>query len=74
MLEMQLEVQIMRDEIANLAKVAGMATEEAQRAALRVDNLEYEWLLWSEGHPQDADHTRSHSSRSRREGTSLPAL
>ena len=54
MLGMQLEVQIMRDEMASLAKVAGMSSEEAQRAALRVDALEYEWLLWNEGHPPEA--------------------
>ena len=40
MLELQLEVQIMRDEMASLAKAAGMASEEAQRAALRADGLE----------------------------------
>ena len=45
----------MRDEMVNLAKVAAMATEEAQRAAHRVDGLEYEWLLWNEGHHPDRD-------------------
>ena len=53
--DLQLESQALRDEIANLVKVAAMATEEAQRAAHRVDGLEYEWLLWNEGHHPDAD-------------------
>ena len=54
MLEMQLEMQIMQGEMENLAKVAGMANDEAQRTALRMDVLEYEWLLWNDGHPQEA--------------------
>ena len=54
MLDMQFEVQVMRDEMASLAKVAEMASEEAQRTTLRMDALEYEWLLWNEVRPQDA--------------------
>ena len=30
----------------DLAKVAGMASEEARQAALRMDQMEQQWLAW----------------------------
>ena len=50
--DLQSVVARMRDEVANLAKVAGMASDEAQQAALRMDSMEHEWLVWGDGGPQ----------------------
>ena len=58
--DLESEVARLREEVANLAKVASMASEEAQQAALRMDQMEHEWLLWggagSEGEPVPAPH------------------
>ena len=48
----QSEVTRLRDEVANLANVASMASDEAQQATLRMDQMEHEWLAWGEGGPR----------------------
>ena len=50
-LDLQLELQTMREEMASLAKIAGMANDEAQRTALRVDVLDHAWMEWTDGQP-----------------------
>ena len=69
--DLQSEVRLMRDEVANLAKVASMASDEAQQTALRMDSMEHEWLVWGDGGPRV---TPRHSSPDRREGPILPWL
>ena len=48
MYDMQSEVTRLRDEVANLAKVASMAHDEAQQVGLRMDQMEHEWLAWGD--------------------------
>ena len=50
--DLQSEVRLMREEVANLAKVASMASDEAQQTALRMDSMEHEWLVWGDVGPQ----------------------
>ena len=50
--DLQSEVTRMRDDVANLAKVASMASDEAQQATLRMDQMEHEWLAWGDGGPE----------------------
>ena len=49
--DLQSEVRRMREEMVNLAKVAGMASDEAQQAAPRMDSMEHEWLVRGDGGP-----------------------
>ena len=50
--DLQSEVIRLREEVADLARVASMASDEAQQATLRMDNMEHEWLLWDDGLPE----------------------
>ena len=54
MLGMEREMRSIRADLQNVLQAANMASEDAQKAALRMDNLEYEWLLWNDGHDYDA--------------------
>ena len=49
MLDIKREQQTVREDMRNVLRVANMAYEESQKVALRMDNLEYEWLLWNDG-------------------------
>ena len=53
MLEVQLELQMLRDDVQNVLKAAHMASEDTQKVMMRMDTLEYEWLLWNDGHQAD---------------------
>eukprot|EP00959_Pyramimonas_sp_CCMP1952_P248191 5187886-Pyramimonas_sp.AAC.1 len=35
--------------MGHVLRAANVATEESQKIALRMGNLEYEWLLWNDG-------------------------
>ena len=51
-LDLQAEVGRLREEVESLAKVANIANDEVQQAALRMDGLEHEWLTWGEVTPE----------------------
>ena len=53
LLEVQLELQMLRDDVQNVLKAAHMASEDTQKVMMRMDTLEYEWLLWNDGHQAD---------------------
>ena len=48
MLGIKRELQTIREDMQNVLKAANMASEDAQKVALRMDALEYEWLLWND--------------------------
>ena len=48
LLEVQLELQVVRGDLQNVLGVARMSSEESQKAMLRMDNLEYDWLVWND--------------------------
>ena len=41
---------MLKDDVQNDLKAAHMASEDTQKVMLRMDNLEYEWLLWNDAH------------------------
>ena len=54
MMDVRRELQAIRNDMHNVFRAANMASEESQRVALRMDNLEFEWLVWNEGQHLDA--------------------
>ena len=54
MLDVRSDLQAMRNDMRNILRAANVASEESQRVALRMDNLEFEWLVWNEGQQLDA--------------------
>ena len=48
------DLQAIRNDMHNILRAANVASEESQRVALRMDNLEFEWLVWNEGQHLDA--------------------
>ena len=69
-LDLQSVVARMREEVANLAQVAGMASDEAQQVTLRMDQMEHEWLAWGDGGALTGN--PPHSSPDRKKGTNFP--
>ena len=49
-MELQQEVQLLREDLQNVSRIAQMASEDAQKVMLRTDNLEYEWLVWNDSY------------------------
>ena len=49
MIDIKRELQTIREDMRNVLRAANMASEESQKVAMRMDNLEYEWLLWNDG-------------------------
>ena len=54
MMDVRRELQAIRNDMHNVLRAANMASEESQRVALRMDNLEFEWLVWIDGQHQGA--------------------
>lgn len=54
MMDVGSDLQAMRNDMRNILRDANAAGEESQRVALRMDNLEFEWLVWNEGQQLDA--------------------
>ena len=54
MMDVRCELQAIRNDMHNVLRAANMASEESQRVALRIDNLEFEWLVWIDGQHQGA--------------------
>ena len=52
MVDLQLEVNQLRNEVASLSQVASMAHDEAQQNAWRMDQMEQEWMMWNEAQQQ----------------------
>ena len=52
MIDLLTEVGDLRNEIASLGQVASMAHDEAQQAGARMDQMEQEWMTWSEAQQQ----------------------
>ena len=48
MVDVRDDLQAIRNEMQNILRAAKEASEESQQVALRVDNLEFEWLNWNE--------------------------
>ena len=48
MVDVRDDLQAIRNEMQNIFRAAKEASEESQQVALRVDNLEFEWLNWNE--------------------------
>ena len=54
MMDVRRELQAIRNDMHNVLRAANMASEESQRVALRMDNLEFKWLVWIDGQHQVA--------------------
>ena len=54
MMDVRRELQAIRNDMHNVIGAANMASEESQRVALRMDNLEFELLVWIDGQHQGA--------------------
>ena len=54
MMDVRRELQAIRNDMHNVLRAADMASEESQRVALRMSNLEIEWLLWIDYQHQGA--------------------
>ena len=49
MTDVRTDLQEIRDSMRNIIRAAHEAGEDTQQVALRVDNLEFEWLNWNDG-------------------------
>ena len=45
MMDVRSDLQAIRNDMHNILRAANVASEESQRVALRMDNLEFEWLV-----------------------------
>ena len=54
MMDVRSGLQAIRNDMHNILTAANVASEESQRVALHMDNLEFEWLVWNEGQQLDA--------------------
>ena len=45
MMDVRADLEAIRDDMRNIPRAANEAGEESQRVALRMDNLEFEWLI-----------------------------
>ena len=54
MMDVRRELQAICNDMRAVFRAANMASEESQRVALRMDNLEFEWLVWIDGQHQGA--------------------
>ena len=61
MMDVRRELQAVRNDLHNVFRAANMASEESQRVALRMDNLEFEWLVWIDNQHQEVHPRRSNS-------------
>ena len=53
-MDVRAELQAIRDDMRNILRAAKEASEDSQQVALRVDNLEFEWLNWNDGWHNEA--------------------
>ena len=49
MMDVRAELQAIRDDMRNILRAATEASEDSHQVALRMDNLEFEWLIWNDG-------------------------
>ena len=63
MVDVRDDLQAIRNEMQNILRAAKEASEESQQVALRVDNLEFEWLNWNENQHLGADSSSSSMQR-----------
>ena len=54
MMDVRSGLQAIRSDMHNILRAANAASEESQQVALRMDNLDFEWLVWNEGQHLDA--------------------
>ena len=54
MMDVRTDLQAIRDDMRNILRAANEAGEESQRVALRMDNLEFEWLIWNDRQHHEA--------------------
>ena len=54
MTDVRSDIQEIRDSMRNVFRAANEASEDAQQASLRVDDLEYEWRHWHDGWHNEA--------------------
>ena len=52
LIDLQREVNYLRNEVASLGQIASMAHDEAQQVGVRMDQMEQEWMTWSEAQQQ----------------------
>ena len=53
-MDMYRELQGVTNELQNVLSAANIASEESQKVALRLEMMEKEWLLWTEGQYTEA--------------------
>ena len=48
MMDVRTELQAIRNDMRNILRAATEASEDSQQVALRMGNLEFEWLNWND--------------------------
>ena len=49
MMDVRADLQAIRDDMRNILRAAKEVSEDSQQVALRIVNLEFEWLNWNDG-------------------------